>query len=479
MISALKTLFKNSVVYGIANSIQKLTPVIVIPIITRHLGKEALKVYDVAFIYTYLFCAIILLSLDTAASVFYFDKQKQNFDKKQVLSYSFYIQILSLVFNFILIFSFHNSIADKLFEADLSIKKYWLVAMWFIPGYMLFNYGLNVLLWQSRRGLYLTLCVLNTLISVSGSLIAIFIFKGTILNIFYVQIGSVSTCGLLAIFFLRKDIFNWPFPINDMLLQKLFLFGVPFALTSFFRQLIPSIDRYFLLRYHFSDQLPYYILAVKIASFFTVATNAFVLAFTPYSLNKLNQEDAESEISELFHLISILAFISIPVILLFRNELILLFANESYNVAAKLLPFLFMGWVFDLFTYFSMLGIYKSQNAGVVLLLLIIGTVIISGFNMLLVPRFGIYGAAASFFITKFLMFFVSLFYLRKYFRLKVYASSFLIVLILACIYSYLIFLVKLNLYFGLLLILLGAVFFHLKKIFEHYNLREIFKLNK
>src|SRR5206468_6991374 len=141
----------NSIVYGIANSVQKLTPVIIIPIITNHLGKNALKVYDVAFIYSYLFCAIILLSLDTAASVFYFDRKNMKFDRKQVLSYCFYAQIVSLVFNFILIFSFRNAIGNSLFESDPSIKSYWLVAMWFIPGYMLFNYGLSVILWQNRR----------------------------------------------------------------------------------------------------------------------------------------------------------------------------------------------------------------------------------------------------------------------------------------------------------------------------------------
>lgn len=479
MLGAVKSLFKNSIIYGIANSVQKLIPVIILPIITNHLGKEALKLYDVAFIYTYLFCAIILLSLDTAASVFYFDKKKENFDKRQVLSYSFYIQVLSLVFNFALIFSLHRQIGSSLFASDPSIKSYWMVAMWYIPGYMFLNYGLNVLLWQGKRLTYLVLCLLNTVLAIAGSIIAVRYFNGTVLHLFYVQIGAISLCGVVVTFLIRKEVFVWPFPLNNALVQKLFWFGVPFALTSFFRQLIPSIDRYFLLHFNFHQQLPYYILAVKIASFFTVASNAFVLAFTPYSLNKLNQDDAEKEISDLFRLVSIITFASIPVLLLFKDGLVQLFSNETYAVAAQLLPFLFMGWVFDLFTYFSMLGIYKSQSSTVVLLLLVLGTIIISGFNYLLVPAFGIYGAAVSFLLTKFLMFFITLAFLRKDFKVRLHVTSFMAIFLLSGLYCYLIYKLPLSVYLLLLIPLMLVVFLQLKNTFSIQSYRQLLKLKK
>jgi len=475
----IKGLFKDSVVYGLGNVIQKLMPIIVIPIIIKYLGKEALKFYDLAFIYTFLFCAIILLSLDTAESVFYFDKKKNNFDKRQVLSYSFFLQALSLLFNFLLIFSFQNYIGSALFANDTSIKHYWLVSLWFIPGYMLCNYSLNVLVWQNRSTAYLIICLLNTILVIAGSVIAVKYFQGTILHVIYVQIAAITLCGVISIFLIRKDIFVWPFPLNDALIQRLFWFGVPFALTAFFRQLIPSIDRYFLLHYNLSNQLPYFILAVKISSLFTVATNAFILAFTPYSLSKLNQDDAEKEISKLFKLVSVLTFLSVPVLLLFKDLLIEIFANASYAEAAKLLPFLFLGWVFDLFAYFSILGVYKSQNSGIVLLLLVIGTFIISALNMLLIPYFNIYGAAISFFLTKLIMFFLTLVFLRKHFKVRLDVISFFGMFFIACFYCYLIYKVSFSVYIILLLLLCVVVFFHLKNSFKHYNLQRFFKSAK
>jgi O-antigen/teichoic acid export membrane protein len=38
LIAAVKLLFKDSVVYGAANVIQKITPLVIIPIIISHLG---------------------------------------------------------------------------------------------------------------------------------------------------------------------------------------------------------------------------------------------------------------------------------------------------------------------------------------------------------------------------------------------------------------------------------------------------------
>jgi hypothetical protein len=60
LIAAVKLLFKDSVVYGAANVIQKITPLVIIPIIISHLGKNAFKVYDLSFIYVYLFSSLVV-----------------------------------------------------------------------------------------------------------------------------------------------------------------------------------------------------------------------------------------------------------------------------------------------------------------------------------------------------------------------------------------------------------------------------------
>jgi O-antigen/teichoic acid export membrane protein len=299
--------------------------------------------------------------------------------------------------------------------------------------------------------------------------------KGGLRELFYTQIGAVTVSGVIAILLNGRKIIGGIFPLNLVLVQKLLWFGFPFAVTSFFRQVIPAIDRFFLLYFNFDDELPYYILAVKIASFFTIATNAFTLAFMPYSLNKLNEKDAEVEISNMFRLISVLAFATIPFIMLFRNQLILLFADASYLEAAKLLPILFFGWVFDLFGYFSMLGIYKSRNSLLLLVLLLVGTGCISLLNIMLVPLWGIYGAAISFTFTKLFLFVFTILVLKKHFRLHIYLRYFLPSFVIAVLFCFFIFYINTYLYLLLLLIVFICLVFLFRKYLSADNIHKMF----
>jgi O-antigen/teichoic acid export membrane protein len=428
LIAAVKSLFKDSVAYGLANIIQKITPLVIIPIIIGYLGKNAFKVYDLSFVYAYLFSSLVVLGQDSAASVFYFDKKQEYYDKKQVLAYSFFIQVFTVIGYLVFFYPFRYNVASFVFHGDSYQAHYWVMALAVIPGYFMFNYGLNILLINRRKVEYISLCFLLALLSIAGTYTSIIVFDGTINHLFYVLIGSMTVCGLLATFMLRKEIFGKIFPLNYPLLDKLVWFGLPFALTSFFRQVIPSVDRYFLLKYNYVAELPQYILAVKIGSFINIAFAAFALAFTPYSLNKIHHEDGEKEISNIFQIVVVIALTAIPSILIFKNWMINFFADPTYNMAGQLLPFFLFGWAFDLFTNFALLGVYKSQKSFFVLSLLITGTVLVSVLNILLVPVYGVFGAAISFCLTKLLSFVFAFIYLKKHFRISIDLSLFVTV---------------------------------------------------
>ena len=146
LIAAVKSLFKDSVVYGIANVVQKITPLVIIPIIISHLGKNAFKVYDLSFVYAYLFSSLVVLGQDSAASVFYFDKKNDHFNKKQVLAYSFFIQVFTILGYLLFFYPFRHEVAAFVFHGDTYQARYWILALSVIPGYFMFNYGLSILL---------------------------------------------------------------------------------------------------------------------------------------------------------------------------------------------------------------------------------------------------------------------------------------------------------------------------------------------
>ena len=58
-----KHLVKDTVVYGVANAVQKLVPFFVVPLVVHQLGQEALKIYDVSFVYAYLFSWLLISTI--------------------------------------------------------------------------------------------------------------------------------------------------------------------------------------------------------------------------------------------------------------------------------------------------------------------------------------------------------------------------------------------------------------------------------
>ena len=434
----LSSLMKDSLVYGIANAIQKMIPFFIIPIVTGYLGQDALKIYDVSFVYAYLFSWLIISGQDAAGAILYFDEKKTQFNKKQVVAYALLIQLVVLAFFLCLFFFFSGSWGTVLFSKDISLVQWWMKALLILPGFILMNYTLNLLLWQKRKVQYVLLCSILTLLSIGSVWLTVVISLGGILALFYCLVGSMGVSAIIGLIMVRKQVFTPLLPINKSLLKKLLWLGIPFSLAAFLQQLLPSIDRYFLIQYNYSHSLAVYVLAVKLGALMNFGISAFALAFTPYSMAKLNTEDAEKEISGLFRLVSVGTLLAIPLLLVFKDQLVLLFADASYQSSAKLLPFFFFGWAFDLFCFFSILGIYRSQKTFLQLILFLIAASIISIANLLLVPSFGLYGAAISFCFTKAAVFFISLVWFRKYFHLQVQPFSFLLVLLtsIGCSYS-------------------------------------------
>lgn len=138
----------------------------------------------------------------------------------------------------------------------------------------------------------------------------------------------------------------------------------------------------------------------------------------------------QKKISELFKVVFISFFLAVPALLIFKNILVYIFADNTYMLAASLLPFFFLGWVFDMFTYFSMLGIYKSQSGLKAFWILLLAAIITCLLNIILIPYWGVFGAAAAFLASKMFIFFINLFYSKKIFQVDIYPKIFFPLLI-------------------------------------------------
>ncbi len=416
---------KDTVIYGLASSVQKLIPLFTLPIITKHLGKAAVSTYDISFVYAMLFSWFVILGQDSAAASYYFDKENSAATKSKIVSYSLYIQLLSMVIMLSGIFLSRKLIAGLLFKGDANLQYFWSIALAMIPGHILLNYTLSVLRWNLKSVQYMCLCLFNTVATIVTVVGLVKFLNGSIKSIFIAYILSLFLTGLGGLWLIRKQILVKVAPVDFAMVRRLILFGLPFALSSFFNQLIPAIDRTFLLHFHYSGSaLAEYGLGVRLGGFIALITSSFAMAVVPYVMSIWNDENSENQVSQIFVGSSCVMFASIPVILIFKGVLMAIFTDGTYGVTAQLLPFFFFGWVFDMLIYFGMLGIYRSRKAVPALLILISGTIVSAILNLLCIPVFGVYGAAFAFACAKLVLFIINCWYSRRYFRLSIHIKT-------------------------------------------------------
>jgi O-antigen/teichoic acid export membrane protein len=408
------------------------------------------------------------LGQDNATSILYFS-DKDEHSRRKILRHGLLIQLCFFAMLAVLFLPVRNFVASLLFPNENTIAAFWLKALLIIPGHIVLNYVLNIFLWSENRKNYVILCFTQVCLGITGILLAMFFHSG-IEGIFWSLILATTITGLVG-FAMANRIVALKFQFDKSLIKKLVLMGAPFALTSFFQQLVPSIDRYFLLQFNYGNDLAQYALAVKIGGLLSIATSAFVLAFTPYSMNRIFEKNGEEQLSTLFLFVAPAMLLCIPIIILFKDVLVNLFADPSYDVSGKLLPLFFLGWAFDLFFYFSILGVYKSQKSYWMLFIFIAGIILISSLNFILVPRYGVFGAAAAFCITKAFLFFLPLIALRKFFKLSLNAVNFFGFLAASVLCSYLIY--RLEFYQSLLLVaaLITGSLFYLNSILQRHRL--------
>ena len=462
----LKMLMRDSLWYGLASVLQKLIPFLVIPLVISRLGSEAFKAYDVCFLYAILVSWLIVVGQDNAASILYFDAGGE-WGKPKVLLNGMLNQLVLLVVLGTVLYVFRDLFSAWLFNNDPSLTSFWPRALWILPGQVILNYCLNILIWEGRKVKYLLLCIVQVVFTLALVYLSLVFWNGSTIDLFTIIVGVTGFCASLGLYLVRHALFTKESAWSPALAKQMLLLGAPFALTSFFQQALPSVDRYFLLHHHFNEQLPVYALGSKMSGVLSVASGAFIIAFTPYSMKKIHEADGERELSLLFRFVSVAALVAIPVILLFKGWLLDFFADDRYSDATYLLPFFFFAWVFDLFSYFWMLAIYRSRKSHLVLLIFLSGLVMVSVLNSILVPRYGIYGAAISLCITKFLLFIIPMYLLRKYFIVEIHYLSFMGFLALAVGACWLILHLPVLQYVGILAIIVLSTLFYLRKLFE------------
>lgn len=338
-------------------------------------------------------------------------------EQSQALFSGYLFVIAQLVVISIMLFCFAEEISYALFSSSKhsGLVKAFILLVITQPLYELMASLLKV---QGKAQSFLFIGVLS---SVLGFLTQVIIFQYTDLRIASVAVGLGTGSGICSLIMAKQGLSGFRFALSKSLLKRILHFGYPLLISALAAATLVLIERSLIQSIKGAEQLGVYLLAFKLATIVNIAiANPLKQSFVPivYSLEK-NPNNQRSFVSKTCHLFMAASLIFWIVIALFSEELVtLISSNTDYNYAATVLPILALGnCIFAVMSFFS-LGMNMARKSFLVSMTSLVRLVVASGLLILLLPFFGLVGAAVASTISMFVLMAIRSFYSAKLYDL-------------------------------------------------------------
>lgn len=387
----IKKLFRNplinsTIIYGITNAIYTGLPLFLLPFLVTILTPEDYG--NVELFRTVSMVLIPLLGFSTVQSIsrFYYDLSGPDF-KRFVSTIQMFQLVMALVGVVVVV-----SLSPLL---DPVLERITLLAICHF-FFSQFNEGLLVIFRvKNQPKKYLVFRLINIILELS--LMTFLFFEITTVSwetrIYPIVIGSFLVAILSFIQF-RRDEFTIQFSYKD--LRMALIYSSPLILHMLSGYVLNIGDRFF-IKYYLSDKdLGNYAVAYQIGVSINFFYTSFNLAWTPTYFSWMkNQKNVQVKKIRIlvYFAIPFLGIFTLGVWYLFKN---LLFAGSQYEISDVLVVvILISNVILSLYKFESNYYFYTKETKKLSLYTFISAVVAIV-FNLILIPYFGIMGAAIS-----------------------------------------------------------------------------------
>ncbi|WP_426448492.1 lipopolysaccharide biosynthesis protein [Siccibacter colletis] len=387
-------MLKNGSIYLLANILYAAVPFLMIPVLTRALTPAEYGQIAIFQMLTAGLAGIIGFNGTGASARHHFEDVSED-EKARYNTNCIYILFFSVLVVLAIFSLFSTFLTQKL---SLSFEMIVLAV-----GVSAFSFiiQLRLVQWQVQKQ-----AVNYGLFQVSNGLallVFVFIFLFTIekTGAQYILANFVSTLilSVMALFSLCKsNSISWSLPRRTVM-TDIMIFGAPLVPHVFGGFLLTSFDRV-IINDHFGLALTgIYTLAFQLSMALKIVFDAINKSFVPYLYEILKRDDAEEKLllvkrTYLWYVVlfaaGLLGFIIGP-------ELLVLVAGSAYKQAAEIISYLIVGQIFYGMYFMVTNYIFYAKKTALLSLITIFSGGVNIGLILVMIPVYGLKGAAWSF----------------------------------------------------------------------------------
>ncbi|MDN5353874.1 MAG: hypothetical protein PWQ09_630 [Candidatus Cloacimonadota bacterium] len=413
MLDRIKTTAKHSIIYSFGNLLTKIIGLILLPLYTSHLSTSDYGMLGILEVTAQFLIIVLGLNIYQAMMRWYAETQSE-LERKSLVFTSF-ASLFVLAGIILSLLSLFQKQAAILFFDNSSFSIYFAYLFIWVFLEILNTIPLSLLRLKEKSFLYIGFISFKFVVVLS-------------LNVYFIAYRNMGIKGIILSQLLGSlilFIMNLPILLNNFklkfrfqLLKQMFAFSFPLIFSSISVMLLAMGDRFIIKYFLDYSEVGIYSLAYKIAGVINVfIINSFSLSFLPIAYKAFNTEGAREFYKKVFKYFSFILIFSALALSLFAKEILQIFArNPAYWEAANLAPLLTLAFVFKGTQYILGLGFHYIKKTKYNAYIVMSGVVLNFGFNFLLIPVIGIWGAAVATIISGLYITVVYYFKSKKYY---------------------------------------------------------------
>jgi O-antigen/teichoic acid export membrane protein len=420
MFKSLLRLTKQSLIYGVGHILNRTIGFLLFPIHTNFIIPEEMGIVAIIFLFLGIMNVICLFGFNTAF-VRYFALTKNESDKKNVFSNVFF-SVLTISCIILTIVFFLRYDISKLIFGSYRYSNLFLICIGILICDTLSQITLLTFRVEGKSIKFTIFVFFNIIVNIFMNILFVIYLKKGITGIFISNLISSSFIFFLLIPTILKYLKLY---ISFNILKELASFGVPYVISGLCTIIMDLADRFILDRLVDLKTVGIYNAGYKLGTIMGLVVAGFRFAWHPFFLSISDKKDAKriyARVMTYFIFISGLIFILISFFLqyvLTWKIAGLTILGPKYLNCIVILPWIMLAYVIYGIYCNLVVGIYIKKKSYIMPVITGTGALFNIIGNYLLIPYYGMIGAAIVTAISYFVMVIYLYIYIRRFYLIQ------------------------------------------------------------
>lgn len=404
MASKLRSLAKDTVLYGISTIVGRFINFILIPVYTNVFPPAEYGIVANVYAIIALFNIVFLFGMDTA--YLKYAGMSDAAERPRLFTQAFYSILVTDFVAAVLTLLLAQPVSSLMsIPANHSTILYYTVAILVIDA--LSSLPFIALRLQKRALRFSTIKLMNIGITIVLNIVLVVILKFGIEAIFISNLIASAITLVVLIPTIAESLHE---KFDKDLFVKLFTFGIPYLPAGIASMFMQVIDRPLVEKIAGIKMLGIYQANYRLGIFMMLFVSMFQYAWQPFFLENAKDEKAKSLFASVFTYFTAIGTMLLVLLSLFINDIVMFswhgisLIGKAYWEGLSIVPVVLLAYLFNGFYTNFAAGLFIKEKSVVFPVILGAGALSNVAANILLIPHFSIMGAALATLISYALM---------------------------------------------------------------------------